>query len=203
MRGEHFIGSVIFAGSIFAAASMAQAATVPLPTGQAAYYLTGEIQNPFWITFDLDAQIQLLPKAEGQNSFYILDLNLSNGSETTAIQFAKIHEGADENGQYGPDGPPRLLFSDAARVLYVDPHATFANALLVSATLYAILPAGLYFTVDIPLAAAEAVVTEEAVTDTPLPGAAPLFATGIGGMGILAWRRLRRQRNLGHPKQTV
>jgi hypothetical protein len=34
------------------------------------------------------------------------------------------------------------------------------------------------------------IVTEEAVT--PLPAALPLFATGLGGLGLLGWRRKRK-----------
>jgi hypothetical protein len=32
------------------------------------------------------------------------------------------------------------------------------------------------------------------VNDTPLPAALPLFATGIGGLGLLGWRRKRKAR---------
>jgi hypothetical protein len=31
------------------------------------------------------------------------------------------------------------------------------------------------------------------VTATPLPGALPLFATGLGALGLLVWRRKRKQ----------
>lgn len=190
MRGEHFIASIIFAGSILAAADVTRAATVPLPTGPATLHLTGEIQNPFWITFGLDAQIQLLPPGgpEDPNNFYILNVSLSNGSETTAVQFAEIQGAAVENGFYGPEGPPRLLFSDAVRTLYIDPDATFFNAFLLDATLNATLPDGLYFT---PGAPGISVFAQAAVADTPLPAAAPLFATGLGG--LLIWRRLRKK----------
>jgi hypothetical protein len=30
------------------------------------------------------------------------------------------------------------------------------------------------------------------VTATPLPAALPLFATGLGGLGLLGWRRKRK-----------
>jgi len=32
----------------------------------------------------------------------------------------------------------------------------------------------------------------EAPTATPLPAALPLFATGLGGLGLLSWRRKRK-----------
>jgi hypothetical protein len=32
------------------------------------------------------------------------------------------------------------------------------------------------------------------VTQTPLPAALPLFATGLGGLGLLGWRRKRKAR---------
>ena len=35
-----------------------------------------------------------------------------------------------------------------------------------------------------------------AVSPTPLPAALPLFATGMGGIGLLAWWRKRRQRRV-------
>jgi len=31
-----------------------------------------------------------------------------------------------------------------------------------------------------------------AVTETPLPAALPLFATSLGAMGLLGWRRKRK-----------
>ena len=36
-------------------------------------------------------------------------------------------------------------------------------------------------------------VSGEATSATPLPAALPLFATGIGALGLLGWRRKRRQ----------
>jgi hypothetical protein len=36
------------------------------------------------------------------------------------------------------------------------------------------------------------IATEEVVTTTPLPAALPLFATGLGGLGLLGWRRRRK-----------
>jgi hypothetical protein len=36
-------------------------------------------------------------------------------------------------------------------------------------------------------------VTTTASPATPLPGALPLFATGLGGLGLLGWRRKRKQ----------
>jgi hypothetical protein len=35
-------------------------------------------------------------------------------------------------------------------------------------------------------------ITGQSVTVTPLPAALPLFATGLGGLGLLGWRRKRR-----------
>jgi hypothetical protein len=36
------------------------------------------------------------------------------------------------------------------------------------------------------------IATEEIVSTTPLPAALPLFATGLGGLGLLGWRRKRK-----------
>ena len=40
------------------------------------------------------------------------------------------------------------------------------------------------------------------VTDTPIPASLPLFATGIGALGLLGWRRKRKAQRLhsGEPK---
>jgi hypothetical protein len=35
-------------------------------------------------------------------------------------------------------------------------------------------------------------VTISAVTATPIPAALPLFATGLGTLGLLGWRRRRK-----------
>jgi hypothetical protein len=35
------------------------------------------------------------------------------------------------------------------------------------------------------------------ITNTPLPAALPLFATGIGGLGFLGWRRKRKAQAVG------
>ena len=37
------------------------------------------------------------------------------------------------------------------------------------------------------------VFTNVAIADTPLPGALPLFATGLSGLGLLGWRRARKR----------
>ena len=36
------------------------------------------------------------------------------------------------------------------------------------------------------------IVPGTGMTATPLPAALPLFATGIGGLGLLGWRRKRK-----------
>jgi hypothetical protein len=38
------------------------------------------------------------------------------------------------------------------------------------------------------------IVATAEITTTPLPAALPLFATGIGGLGLLGWRRKRKAR---------
>jgi hypothetical protein len=37
-----------------------------------------------------------------------------------------------------------------------------------------------------------AAVTGEAVPETPIPGALPLFATGLAALGLFGWRRKRK-----------
>jgi hypothetical protein len=39
-----------------------------------------------------------------------------------------------------------------------------------------------------------ALTTSGTVTQTPIPATLPLFATGIGGLGLLGWRRRRKAR---------
>jgi hypothetical protein len=188
MRGEQFVARIILAGSMCVFAGSSHAATVTLPAKPATFYLTGEIPNPFWMTFGLEAQIQLLPSGgpDDPPSSYFLNVGLSNGSETTTVQFAKI-AGADvDNGLYGSGGAPRLLFSDSARTLRIDPHANFFNALLLDAALYATLPDGIGFERDI------SVTTTRLPSETPLPATAVLFGTGIGGIGFVIWRRSRK-----------
>jgi hypothetical protein len=35
-------------------------------------------------------------------------------------------------------------------------------------------------------------ITTSSVVTTPLPAALPLFATGLGALGLLGWRRKRK-----------
>jgi len=193
MHGERFIAGLMIAGSIYATAHGAHAATVTLPTTPTTLYLEGEIQNPIWVTFGLDAQIALQPTADpyDQISSYILNIKLATASDETVVQFAEIEGAAVENGVYGAEGPPRLLFSDSLRTLQIDPDPRFFNAILLSATLSATLPNGLFFRVEDSENAPE-------ISGTPLPAAAPLFATGIGGFGFLAWRKLRKTKSRTH-----
>ena len=37
----------------------------------------------------------------------------------------------------------------------------------------------------------------ESTAATPIPAALPLFATGIGGLGLLGWRRKRKAKRVG------
>jgi hypothetical protein len=36
-------------------------------------------------------------------------------------------------------------------------------------------------------------IGNEPIPETPLPAARPLFATGLGALGLLGWRRKRKQ----------
>jgi hypothetical protein len=47
-------------------------------------------------------------------------------------------------------------------------------------------------TADIGVPAGDVIATAENTTVTPLPAALPLFATGLGGLGLLSWRRKRK-----------
>jgi hypothetical protein len=40
-------------------------------------------------------------------------------------------------------------------------------------------------------------ITYNFVSDTPLPAALPLFATGLGALGLLGWRRKRKAQAVG------
>jgi hypothetical protein len=193
MRREFFILGLVAAGWACAGINSSRAATVALPANDTTLYLHGNIQNEFWMTFALDANIQLLPSDDGGYvSHYILNINLSNPAGTTAIQFAKIEGGEAENGLW-PDGPPRLLFSDAIRTLHIDASAASFNALLIEAALTATMPEGLFFTSEAPVEAAVV------LSENPIPAAAPLFASGLGAIGLLAWRRSRRSKPASKP----
>jgi hypothetical protein len=185
MRGKLFT-SLVVAGLACASMNATRAATVSLPTHETTLRLHGAIENPFWITFALDADIQLLPgNGEGYVSHYFLNINLSTEADATIIQFAKIAGAEVENGLW-PDGPPRLLFSDTMRTLHVDPSATFFNALLLTANLSATLPDGLYFALE------QQEASTAVLSNNPVPAAAPLFVSGLGAIGFLIWRRSRK-----------
>ena len=186
MRGNLFAKSLVVLGLTCACVNGVRAANVALPTHETTLHLHGDIENPFWMEFALEADIQLLPGGgDGMTSHYILNINLSTEADTTTIQFAKIDGAAVENG-WGE--PPRLLFSDTMRTLHIDPAATFFNALLLNANLSATLPDGLFFALEQQEAAAAV------LSNNPVPAAAPLFATGLGAIGFLIWRRSRRAR---------
>ena len=46
---------------------------------------------------------------------------------------------------------------------------------------------------DAPVIVGEWDITIREATATPLPAALPLFATGLGALGLLGWRRKRKQ----------
>ena len=57
-------------------------------------------------------------------------------------------------------------------------------------------PNTLYFTDSLTIEAAAADGLFGAIEPTPLPAALPLFATGLGGLGLLGWRRKRKAQAL-------
>ena len=183
--------SVICVGVLCASVDASRAATVTLPAAATTLYLQGDIPSPLWVTFALDADIALEPSSDGWVSHYILNIKVSNAAGEAALQFAKIDGATVDNGYY-PDGPPGLLFSDAVRTLSVARSSILFNATLLSSTLTATLPDGLSFVTVEPTAFLTAI---DELTETPLPAAAPLFATGVGAIGLLAWRRRRARGN--------
>jgi hypothetical protein len=52
---------------------------------------------------------------------------------------------------------------------------------------------GFYIAGDGSLGRADLQVTGFAAAETPLPAALPLFATGLGALGLLGWRRKRKR----------
>ena len=187
--------SLICFGGLCASVDAGRAATVTLPAAATTLYLQGNIPSPLWVTFALDADIALEPSSgsDGPLSHYVLNITVSNAAGEAALQYAKIEGATVDNGYY-PDGPPELLFSDTMRTLSVARSSILFNATLLSSTLTATLPDGLSF-VPVEPAALYAFVAIEELTETPLPAAAPLFATGMGAIGLLAWRRRRTRGN--------
>ena len=51
---------------------------------------------------------------------------------------------------------------------------------------------GFYIGGDGSLGRADIQVTALAASETPLPAALPLFATGLGALGLLGWRRKKK-----------
>jgi hypothetical protein len=49
---------------------------------------------------------------------------------------------------------------------------------------------------DFALFFSDGVVNTPSTSATPLPAALPLFATGLGGLGLFGWRRKRRAQSV-------
>src|SRR5215831_5405955 len=80
--------------------------------------------------------------------------------------------------------PLTLSISDASRFLLIDTSARDDSPIGLELTIF--LPEGLDLVViDDPL-------PEGVAAATPLPAAFPLFATGVGALGLFGWRRKRK-----------
>jgi hypothetical protein len=104
----------------------------------------------------------------------ILDKNTSAGLSGLSIDLNNLTSGVDLIG-----GFPLTDANGMASLM-----DTFPTAGIF--TLQAIFEGAGF---DSPSQSNQATVT---VNQTPLPAALPLFATGIGGLGLLGWRRKRK-----------
>jgi hypothetical protein len=89
------------------------------------------------------------------------------------------------------------IASDTSRVQYspaTDDYvlqiSNFTSSPVFTEMVYAQLSAGNYQFYTTPLSTGSITVTP--VTATPLPAALPLFATGVGALGLFGWRRKRK-----------
>jgi hypothetical protein len=150
------------------------------------------VTGAFTITFD-----PTLVYTDATAGITLTSLNITAGSaisfcysaaayscDGTAFSAGELVVGGIANGT-------ALVSYSPATNDYVLQILDFTSSPVVTEMVYAQVSAGNYDIYTSSPPASES-VTVTAVTATPLPAAFPLFATGVGALGLFGWRRKRK-----------
>ena len=199
----HGSRSLSIAAAALALAGIAWSTTNPANAMPITYGLVGVTA-----TFDVDTETMLTETLTGNFTFDPTTTTLSaanvflagpalpvGGPFGARLSISPIFTGTTDTTNFGGfiDGPNQIVISS-----HQEGTGIFAYLVLSFSADLGLSADPLAFSLILDDAPAEffGSFTTGAAVPTPLPAALPLFATGLGGLGLLGWRRKRKNASL-------